>query len=353
MGLVSKLKAESKLQNDIATQRVETPPAYEELPYEKKNDIADDIRRKIKNCHSVNKLENIISDDALENVITKALRITPDQLKNVVNLESNDLLTDIYQLALYDVIILADDSGSMYGSDRIEELKVVSSIIAQVVTLFDDDGISIRFLNEDPTDPRKPNVSIIDNLTDQKEIESLIEHISFNGSTPLGRSLYNKIIKPFLLNRTLKEFKKPILVIILTDGVADDESKVESTLAEVLAFLKKHGLGNGCVFQVAQIGNEKSAQAFLARIDKNGGTKAASKSNQRFATIKKLFKNDDTRGEIETTSGYGHLIDCTSGYDLESAEVLKAHGFELTSFMWILKLLLGAIDATYDGLDEA
>lgn len=44
----------------------------------------------------------------------------------------------------------ADDSGSMAfedGGDRIDDLKGILSRVAEVATLFDDDGIQVRFIN--------------------------------------------------------------------------------------------------------------------------------------------------------------------------------------------------------------
>ena len=44
----------------------------------------------------------------------------------------------------------ADDSGSMVfeeGGERIQDLKVILGRVAEVATMFDDDGIVIRFMN--------------------------------------------------------------------------------------------------------------------------------------------------------------------------------------------------------------
>lgn len=50
-------------------------------------------------------------------------------------------------LALYDVVIFCDDSGSMAfeeGGERINDLKVILGRVAEVATLFDSNGINIR-----------------------------------------------------------------------------------------------------------------------------------------------------------------------------------------------------------------
>lgn len=61
-----------------------------------------------------------------------------------------ELATDLASLALYDIVLFADDSGSMIfeeGGERVQDLKLIVSKVAEVATLFDDDGILVRFMN--------------------------------------------------------------------------------------------------------------------------------------------------------------------------------------------------------------
>ncbi len=61
-----------------------------------------------------------------------------------------ELAYSLATLALYDIIIYADDSGSMAfeeGGERIQDLKLMVGRVADVATLFDDDGILVRFMN--------------------------------------------------------------------------------------------------------------------------------------------------------------------------------------------------------------
>jgi hypothetical protein len=57
-----------------------------------------------------------------------------------------ELAVDLCALALYDIVIYADDSGSMESGDgeRIQDLKLIVAKVAEVATLFDDDGIEVR-----------------------------------------------------------------------------------------------------------------------------------------------------------------------------------------------------------------
>ncbi len=61
-----------------------------------------------------------------------------------------ELAYSLATLALYDIIIYADDSGSMAfeeGGERIQDLKLMVGRVADVATMFDDDGILVRFMN--------------------------------------------------------------------------------------------------------------------------------------------------------------------------------------------------------------
>ena len=54
-----------------------------------------------------------------------------------------ELAHDLATLALYDIVIFADDSGSMIfeeGGERINDLKLIMGRVAEVATLFDEDG---------------------------------------------------------------------------------------------------------------------------------------------------------------------------------------------------------------------
>lgn len=60
-----------------------------------------------------------------------------------------ELAMDLLKLALFDIVILVDDSGSMAfeeNGERIDDLKMVLSRVAFAASLFDADGIQVRFL---------------------------------------------------------------------------------------------------------------------------------------------------------------------------------------------------------------
>ena len=57
-----------------------------------------------------------------------------------------ELALDLVALALYDIVIYADDSTSMKYAEsgaRIDDMKVILEHVTEVATLFDHDGMSI------------------------------------------------------------------------------------------------------------------------------------------------------------------------------------------------------------------
>ena len=141
--------------------------------------------------------------------------------------------------------------------------------------------------------------------------------------TPLGSSLDSKVIRPFLASGVnSRNLQKPILVITITDGEPTGEPA--NTVAQVIKTAKNlvtnsiYGPG-AIAFEFAQVGKDTKAQAFLGRLD--------------------------TDPEI------GKMIDATSYYELE-AEEYKRRGVNLTPELWLVKLMVGAVDPTYDEQDQ-
>ncbi|KAF8421056.1 hypothetical protein EV426DRAFT_610531 [Tirmania nivea] len=217
---------------------------------------------------------------------------------------------DFVKQALYDVVFLLDDSGSIRFSELEGELKGILQAAAFATSLFDEDGFSVRFFNSDVQG---------DHVKSEQEAMALVDRVAFNGETPLAGSLKNKILKPMVEHGRLD---KPLHVIIITDGVPTDSVRGEFQryIKETLDRFVIGGVRSKVVsIQIAQIGNDKKAQAYLHKID--------------------------------TDPDIGSLIDCTSNFELESTQYAKK-GLTITKFNWYCKLMMGAIDKSYDDKDE-
>ncbi|KAA6408511.1 MAG: transcription factor [Lasallia pustulata] len=223
----------------------------------------------------------------------------------------------LVKLALFDIILYIDDSGSMQfdeGGERIKDLKLILARVAYAASLFDDDGVSIRFMNSSRQD---------DNVRSEPQIEAIVDSVGFKGLTPMGTSLQNKVLAPMVI-KPAKEgtLRKPVLVITITDGQPAGEAQTAlfDTIRNAATELGRTRYGPGAVsFQFAQVGNDQQATAFLAKLD-----------------------NDP---EV------GSLVDCTSNYENEQVEMMKFNQ-DLTPELWLTKLLMGAIDSSYDTKDE-
>lgn len=180
---------------------------------------------------------------------------------------------DLARLGLYDIILFIDDSGSMQfeeNGERIDDMKLVIKRVAQAGCLFDEDGISIRFMNT-VLPERAPGVSIGDGVRDEAQINDILRSVKFQGLTPLGRELRRKVIDGIVL-KSLRQgpLKKPILVIVVTDGQpAGDEpnnNAVIQTVSSAVNDLRQFGPG-AIAFEFAQVGNDTKAREFLGRLD--------------------------------------------------------------------------------------
>jgi hypothetical protein len=266
----------------------------------------------------------------LEQIINRA----PQQVSQLAATwrVNNEIASDIVKLALYDVILYIDDSGSMAfeeNGERIDDLKLILSRVAFATSLFDDDGIQVRFMNS--TDQGN-------NIRNEQQVTEMVTRTKFSGLTPMGRELQNKILGPLVLNPARSgQLRKPVLVITITDGQPTGESsgdvaRIISNASGELARNPRYGKG-ALAFQFAQVGNDLKAREFLSKLDEE--------------------------------PSIGDIIDCTSStlfsifsqtplltrsdYEVEADEMKRANPpVDLTPELWLIKLLLGAIDSSYD-----
>lgn len=232
-----------------------------------------------------------------------------------------EIAQDIVKLALYDIILYVDDSGSMAfeeNGERIDDLKLIINRVAFAAGLFDDDGIQVRFMNSNEQG---------NGIRNPQQVEELIGRIRFQGLTPMGRELQNKVLQPLVLGAARAgQLRKPVLVIIITDGQPTGESQrdISNIIMSASRELQSNPrCGKGAVaFQFAQVGNDIKAREFLKQLDEDR--------------------------EI------GDIIDCTSNFEVEQDEMSRAvPPVNLTPELWLIKLLLGSIDSSYDKQDES
>jgi hypothetical protein len=273
------------------------------------------IKSHIKNIIKLNRLERFYSSNQLKTLLERINTIDFESLAAQWKI-SVEMAYDFCSLGLYDIAVFVDDSGSMRFEDngaRIQEMTRILSRIAQITTLFDDDGILIRFMN---------NNTEGNGIRNATETDQLMKTVSYLGMTPIGTKLEQKLLEPFVYEPIRNgTFTKPIVVYVITDGDPSGEqpNKIFDVISHAKSTLEGANMGKGVAFAFAQVGRDLLAQQFLSKLDNH--------------------------------TAIGGIVDTTSYFELEAEEYAKK-GIELSPELWTLKLMLGAVDPSYDEQDE-
>uniref|UniRef100_A0A093VAR1 Protein transport protein sec24 n=1 Tax=Talaromyces marneffei PM1 TaxID=1077442 RepID=A0A093VAR1_TALMA len=265
-------------------------------------------------------LQSFYPPDKLENVV-RGLENAPDRIQQLMR-EWNvgqEVAMDVIKLSLFDTVLYVDDSGSIQFEEdgsRLTQLRQILGLISTAASKFDQDGVSIRFMNSDERG---------DHIRSREDAEALVSRVRFSGLTPMGTSLKNKVLDPLVAGPARSgRLEKPVLVITITDGqpAGEPHGAVKDAIRSVTDELARTRYGRGGVsFQFAQVGTDLHARQFLAKLDED--------------------------------PILGGLIDCTSSFEVEQDEMARANPpVNLTRELWVAKVMLGAIDASYDTKDE-
>jgi len=146
--------------------------------------------------------------------------------------------------------------------ERIKDLQLIMQRVAFAATLFDDDGIDIRFMNDEEIP-----LNALSGIRSEQQIGQVLNNKKYKGLTPFGTKLREKVIDGIVLPK-LRQPRKPILVIGITDGQPAGEN--QNALSETIRYAasQTQQLGPGAIaFEFAQVGNDEKATQFLARLD--------------------------------------------------------------------------------------
>lgn len=216
---------------------------------------------------------------------------------------------DLMVLARYDIVFLVDDSSSMnhvevtagVKQSRWKELRDTVSALIEFAAYFDDDGTDIYFLN-------RPGVEGVTDPSDERLTRAFASNPS--GSTPLTRR-FEEVVKAHTS-------KKPLLVMIATDGEPNDGTRPFVQMARKLLTMRKKEVRLG----IMACTQNDDAVAWLNDLD------------------------DDPK--------VGDKIDVCDDYEAEKREVLATG--RVSQFLvsdYYVKALLGPLLAKYDNLDAA
>lgn len=269
---------------------------------------------------SRNGLQNFYNQESLQHLINQVCLHDYRCFQLEWGIQNIDVATDLAILAMYDIILIGDDSGSM-GFDhrgeqmnRWEQLKVMVQTISFWATLMDDDGIDVRMFNT--------NIGADgDNISSPHSVDQLFNICRPGGLTPMGESI-DRTVKEKKILRKLKHnsLRKPVLFLIITDGVPSNKETVIEAIKTCRSKAKRSIYGKRALaFGFCQIGKDRDAQKWL--------------------------------GKIDSHKVIGNSVDCTSEYYDELQEFEEA-GNQLTPGTYVAKVLLGPVNALYDAADE-
>lgn len=166
----------------------------------------------------------------------------------------------------------ADNSGSMRfeeNGERIKDLKLILGRVSYAASLFDDDGIQVRFMNAAVV---QVNPAMLNGIRTEQQVEALFPHVYYSGLTPLGTELKKQVIEPLVLGPARSgQLRKPVLIVTITDGqpAGEEPLTLDQTISytgQELSRMPQYGK-HACKFQFAQVGNDQSAREFLAELD--------------------------------------------------------------------------------------
>jgi hypothetical protein len=227
-----------------------------------------------------------------------------------------ELAFDFAALAVADVVYFVDDSGSINfdeqwnpSTEKLDDLKLILSRNADIASLFDDDGMSIRFFNCNHE---------FDNITSEQDAMNALAKVQPNGGTPLGRNLLSKVLEPFVYAKARKnQLTKPVMIYIITDGVPDNKAEVKDNIRRCKEWLEQTSYGKSAVsIMFAQVGTSQSAALYLKQ-------------------------------ELDNDPQIGDDVDTTGNFEMEY-EKYKAKGVDLTPDLWLLQMTLGSLVRAYD-----
>lgn len=214
-------------------------------------------------------LEQFYPPDKLDRLVQGLARDAPGKCNKLMHEWGvpMEVATDIIKLSLFDVILYVDDSGSIEFEEkgvRKEQLRQIISIVATAASTFDEDGISVRFMN---------NMENGDGIRNADDVNMLVSRVRFAGLTPLGTGLKNKVLDPMVVGPARAgRLQKPALVITITDGQPAGEplDTVANSIRYAISEVSRTPYGRGAVsFQFSQVGNDTKARDFLGSLDED------------------------------------------------------------------------------------
>ncbi|CAF2054218.1 unnamed protein product [Rotaria magnacalcarata] len=260
------------------------------------------------NYHSVqaDNRQYIMSDEELNTKFQQFIR------RYEIN---NTFAEKLRGLKGYEIVFICDDSASMntelrdvsgpYGTapTRWDELKQTVSIVVDLASTLDPDGVDIYFLNRQP----------MFHVRSSDELEIMFA-LPPEGTTPVVR-----VLRQILHDKKAQIQERNLLILLATDGAPTDD------------------YGNPRVEELRQ---------FLL---------SARRPTERIpVTIIACTDDDEAMSYLNNWDTTIPNLDVVDDYKNEKIEILKCQGksFPFSYGDYVVKILMGGVDSWFDELDE-
>ena len=113
----------------------------------------------------------------------------------------------------------------------------------------------------------------LQNVRNEQDVDRLLSSNPPNGATPMGSSMRDKILQPLVVARAQQsQLPKPALIIVLTDGAANDRGQdvIQYVIRQAKdALARTRYTENALSLSFAQVGDDQYALEFLDALDKD------------------------------------------------------------------------------------
>lgn len=171
-----------------------------------------------------------------------------------------------------DLIVVIDHSGStetgstrLKGKSRYDEMQEQAVMAAEVMSRYDDDGITLVHFS---------NHAVTKDGVNADAVRELFKEVRPGGGTVLSNAI-NEVVKK---TRTTS---KEVVALIFTDGEANDPDEVKRAMDAAGKEFGRPKIG----FCFIQVGNDPGAKSFLDMLD-----------NDLKVDISATFSNEDAEG---------------------------------------------------------
>ncbi|KAH0603949.1 uncharacterized protein H6S33_006980 [Morchella sextelata] len=209
-------------------------------------------------------LRSFYSEQQLEKLSVDAADMVNKLRKKKCGKETSKQLSI---LCLYDLVMLIDDSSSMSDEEDGNRINILLKTMKKITMVYDlarpapDQGlVSVKFIN------CMKGYKNIDN----RRVSHVLKKHAFWGTTQIGSALQKKVLDNFVFNPNAP-MEKPLLVMTITDGGPEGESKnhLRNVIDQCVQKLEAQGgAGKDAVaFHFSRVGNDSGAANLLADLD--------------------------------------------------------------------------------------